>query len=224
MRVNFVRGAPVEWLLDPEAEPWSRAQAEKVELYGTPIGMQPTEIIRTAWANRKIGAVGEVRVSALHNGEVIAFRLDWPDATENRDLDDTSAFPDGAAIMLPVVAGAPLATMGAEGKPVSIWYWRADADTQGRNVLSEGIGTSRTLDTKLVSSHGVWRNGRWNVVIARPFKIQSSDPQVALEPGQTTEFGVAVWEGSNSERGGVKAFSGAWRPLEIAPSTGGGKA
>jgi hypothetical protein len=36
-----------------------------------------------------------------------------------------------------------------------------------------------------------------------------------LEPGQETGFGVAIWEGSNRERAGIKAFSGDWKPLII---------
>lgn len=224
MLVNFVRGAPVEWLLDPEAEPWQKVAPERIALVGTPVGMQPTEVIRSAWANKKIGAVSEVQVSAVHNGEVIAFRLDWADGSENRELDDSNVFPDAAAVMLPVVPDAPLVTMGAPGKAVNTWYWRADADTQGRNVLSEGIGTTRTVDLTAVRGHGAWKGGRWKAVISRALKVSGSEPCAQLSPGQKTQFAVAVWEGANSERGGVKAFSVNWRDLVLAPATDGGKA
>jgi len=224
MLVNFVRGAPVEWLLDPDAEPWRKSGPERIALVGTPIGLQPTAVIRAAWANKHIGAVSEVQVSAVHNGEMIAFRFDWADGSENRELGDTTAFPDAAAVMLPVVAGAPLVTMGAPNQPVNVWYWRADNDTQGRQLVAEGIGTSRTIDLSLVRGHGIWKDGRWKAVIARPLKVTSSEKVAQLTPGEKTQFAVAVWEGSNSERGGVKAFSGSWRDLVLAPATDGGKA
>lgn len=223
MLVNFVRGAPVEWLLDPEAEPWRKASPERIALVGTPVGLQPTPAIRAAWANKRIGAVSDVQVSAVHNGEVVAFRLDWQDGSENGELGDTTAFPDGAAVMLPVVAGAPLITMGAPNQPVNTWYWRADADTQGRQVLSEGIGSTRTVDQTVVRGHGIWKDGRWKVVITRALKVAGPEKVAQLAPGEKTQFAVAVWEGSNSERGGVKAFSGTWRDLVLAPATDGGK-
>jgi len=217
MLASFVRGAPVEWLLDPGADPWRKAAPERLVLIGTPIGLQPTAAVRNAWAKRRIGAVGRVDVSALHNGEVLAFRLDWSDASENRELTDTNVFPDAAAVAFPVRPGAPLVTMGAPGMPVNAWYWRADNDTQGRQVLAEGIGTSRTPDLQRVRTHGVWKGGRWSVVIARPLRVEGPE-FVQLAPGGATEFAVAVWEGSNSERGGIKSFSGGWRELRLAPA------
>ncbi len=218
MLASFVRGAPVEWLLDPGADPWRKAAPERIALIGTPLGLQPTAAIRTAWTSRRIGLVERVDVSALHNGEVLAFRLEWSDGSENREVTDTNVFPDAAAVLFPVKAGAPLMTMGAPGLPVNAWYWRADSDTAGRQVLAEGIGTSRTPDLETVRTHGLWKGGRWALVIARPLKVACQEPCVQLAPGEATEFAVAVWEGSNGERGGIKSFSGSWRELELAPA------
>jgi hypothetical protein len=53
-------------------------------------------------------------------------------------------------------------------------------------------------------------------------KVASPDKPVQLEPGQSTGFGVAIWEGGHSERAGIKAISGDdWIKLEIqaAPSS-----
>jgi DMSO reductase family type II enzyme heme b subunit len=97
---------------------------------------------------------------------------------------------------------------------VNAWYWRAD-EKNGRQVVAEGIGSSRTLDTSLVTAQGLWKGGRWHVVIARPLRVSSSEPLVQLEAGHATPFAVAVWEGSNGERAGIKAFSGEWRELTL---------
>jgi DMSO reductase family type II enzyme heme b subunit len=217
MLASFVRGAPVERLLDPGADPWHKAGAEQLALIGTPVGLQPTAAVRNAWSKRRIGAVDRVQVSSLHNGEVLAFRLEWSDPSENRELTDTDMFPDAAAVIFPVTAGAPLITMGAPGAPVNAWYWRADADTQGRHVLAEGIGSSRTLDLSLVRTHGLWKGGTWSVMIARPLRVAGPERYAQFAPGEATQFAVAVWGGSNGERGGIKSFSGGWRGLELAP-------
>jgi DMSO reductase family type II enzyme heme b subunit len=198
----------------PEAGAWKSARAETLRLAGTPLALQPTASIQVAWAKRKIGAVDRVEVAALHDGARLAFHLDWPDASENRTVSDTVTFPDAAAVVLAAAPAVPLITMGAPGLPVNAWYWRAD-EANGREVIAEGIGSSRTLDSALVTSQGVWKGGRWHVVIARALRASSSEPVVQLEPGRATPFAVAVWEGSNGERAGIKAFSGEWRELVL---------
>lgn len=215
MLASFVRGAPVEGLLDPGADLWHKAGAERLALIETPVCLQPTAAVRNTWSTRRIGAVDRVQVSPLHNGKVLAFRLEWRAPSENRT--DTDMFPDAAAVIFPVTAGAPLITMGAPGAPVNAWYWRADADTQGRHVLAEGLGSSRTPDLSLVRTHGLWKGGTWRVVIARPLRVAGPERYAQFAPGEATQFAVAVWEGSNGERGGIKSFSGGWRGLELAP-------
>lgn len=201
--------------LEPDSPLWSGASVEKVALMGTPVGLQPTAVIRAAWLTKKIGAVAEVQVSAVHDGRTLAFRLEWSDATKNEALDDTTAFVDGAGVLLPGAVGAPLATMGAPTLPVNAWYWRADEDGQGRQVVAEGIGTTRPAIDEQVHGHGVWRDGRWHVVIARSLSVENAEPVVQLSVGVPSSFGVAVWEGSSKERAGIKAFSGDWRELVL---------
>ena len=38
---------------------------------------------------------------------------------------DLDSFVDGVAVMFPTVSGASAVTMGATGKPVNAWYWKA---------------------------------------------------------------------------------------------------
>jgi len=217
VKADHLAGVSSETLLDPEADVWRGVGSASLELMGTPAGMQPTALIRATWTNKQTGIVAAVDVAALHNGRTLAIRLEWEDASENRSHGDNTSFPDAAAIAFPVHGDAALLTMGAEGAPINAWYWRADADGRGRQVNAEGIGTSETIDTTEVRGKGVWRDGRWRVCISRDLVVESTPPGVRLEAGGVAKFGVAIWEGSRGERGGIKAFSGpVWIDLELA--------
>ena len=221
MDVPFVAGSRYRAFTDPEGEGWRGLDAERIRLMGTPVGMQPTGIIRAAWTGRPIGAVPEVSVAAVHDGSELCFHLSWPDPSETRELSDTTAFPDAAAVALPSAPGAPLVTMGRPGAAVTAWYWRADEDGAGRHVVAEGLGTTRTVDRELVRASGIWKDGRWHVVLRRALRVATDEPVAQLEPGMRTGFGVAIWEGDHGERAGLKAFSGDWRELRLAPAGGG---
>ena len=203
--------------LEPDAAIWRGAPTTTVKLSGTPVKLQPTAMIRAAWADKKVGAVGEVKVAAVHDGRTLAFRLEWADAKQDTTLEDTTSFPDAAAILLPSVPGAVglLMTMGGEGLPVNAWYWRADEDGQGRQIVSQGLGTTETVDREQVRARGVWRKGGWQVVIARALSPKSAEPVARLGVGDKTGYGVAVWEGSASERAGIKAISTGWQELVL---------
>jgi len=215
MRARYVPTAQLEALLDPDAAGWKKVGSEDLKLEGTPLGLQPTAHIRAAWMERKIGSVARVAVAAVHDGRMLAFRLEWSAASESREPSDNDQFPDAAAVVLPSVPEAPAITMGAPGLAVNAWYWRAD-DERARNVIAEGLGTSRTVDGELVKGRGTWKEGHWRVVIARALRVDTQEPMAQLEPGADTGFGIAVWDGSQGERAGIKAFSGPlWLKLQI---------
>ena len=220
MQVRYVPRFEVDAVLQPDAAVWRGAKTEAVKLKGTPLDMQPTAAIKASWADKKIGATEVVEVAAVHDGERIAFRLEWSDPNENREITDTMEFPDGCGVLLPTVQFAPMAVMGAVGMAVNAWYWRADENGRGRHVLAEGLGTTRTLDYELVRGNGFYKDGRWQVVITRAMKVQSAENPAQLEPGQSTGFAVAIWEGGHSERAGLKAISGDdWIKLDLEGTT-----
>ncbi len=224
MKASYAANTDLDALLDASHQSWKSSTSEKLALVGTPAGMQPTAAIQATWMKKKIGAVEQVKVAALHNGEVLALRLEWADESENAELLDTDSFPDAAAVLIPVAPDAPLITMGAPGKPVNAWYWRADAPGGARQLTAEGLGTSHTFDKTAVHGRGSWKEGRWRVVLARSLRIESETPVTQLEPGSATGVGIAIWEGGNAERAGIKSFSGNWIPLELAAVNTGGKA
>jgi DMSO reductase family type II enzyme heme b subunit len=216
VHVPFVASAELPELLDPEGAAWRGARPERIALVGTPLGLQPTAAVRVAWTSRRIGAVERVETAALHDGRHLAFRLEWSDPSEDRDPRDAASFPDAAAVLLPAAPGAAVATMGAPGRAVNAWYWRADQDGAGRHVVAEGIGTTRPVDLDLVRARGVWEEGRWRVVIARALRVDTAEPVAQLRAGEKTGFAVAVWDGGSGERGGIKSYSGEWRELSLA--------
>ena len=116
--------------------------------------------------------------------------------------------------ILPRAGGTSLA-----GQAVNAWYWRAD-QTSARNVVAEGLGTSRSVDDDRVRARGVWKEGRWRVVIAGALRVESPEPLAQLRPGESSGFGVAVWDGGSGERAGIKSFSGPqWIDLDIDGAT-----
>ena len=86
------------------------------------------------------GSVKEVSVRSLHDGEWLAVRLEWADATANRSV-GVDSFRDAVAVGFPAseteVLPAPF--MGDVEHPVNIWQWSADleADAAGRGSFAE---------------------------------------------------------------------------------------
>ena len=83
--------------------------------------------------------IAELRARALHDGETVAFRLQWDDDVVD-DLDAVYRFHDAVAVMLPMAPGAPPAiTMGAKGAPTHILQWRAtwERDLTGKTGVDQ---------------------------------------------------------------------------------------
>jgi len=70
------------------------------------------------------GTVDELTVQSVTNDTHVAFRLEWEDPTRDTNISEPGAYSDAAAVMLRGGSKPPI-TMGASGKPVDIWYWRA---------------------------------------------------------------------------------------------------
>jgi hypothetical protein len=90
-----------------------------------------------------------VNVQAATDGQRIAFRLSWNDATAD-DLPGPARFGDAAAVQLPVVTApdVPSPQMGEEGKSVEITYWSAvfQAVVNGRKDEIQAIYPQAEVD------------------------------------------------------------------------------
>jgi DMSO reductase family type II enzyme heme b subunit len=199
--------------MDPMADEWTSASSEIVQLQPTPIGSQPSHYVINSWREKPYGESGLLEVSSAHNGEALFFRLSWTDPTQDDRLDDTDRFGDGAAVLLPVVEGATLQSMGSFERPVNAWYWRADLDAP-HSVMATGFGTTVRQSNGSIAADARYEDRAWHVVLARPFDVDA-EGTAPLQPGMSTQAGFAVWQGSNRERAGIKAASAEWEPLEI---------
>lgn len=94
-------------------------------------------------------STAEVRVRSLNNGNEVAFRLEWTDATQS-DLPGPARFLDGCAIQIPktIQANPPDPQMGQAGQPVEISFWRADwqASVNGRKDTIREIYPNAAVD------------------------------------------------------------------------------
>ena len=86
------------------------------------------------------GSVTTVSVRATHDGDEVAFRLQWADSSADRGV-GVNTFRDAAAIGFPVgrPTVAPSPFMGDVEHPVVIWQWAADfdADSEGQSRFGE---------------------------------------------------------------------------------------
>lgn len=210
------RAASAAALLDPSAAAWSQADLVKVALIPTPLALQPSPYVKASRQERPFGRVREVEARALHDGEQIAFWLAWDDPDRDVDPPGDSRFPDGAALLFPLAAQAPLVTMGAEGKPVNAWFWRADRPDRARNNVATGLGTTRVTPDASIATSARWDHGRWRVVFRRTLASSAAaDEAIRIKPGDSIPVAFAIWDGSNGERAGLKSFSPSWLTITL---------
>lgn len=200
-------------LLDPAATEWQGIPPSEMKLDPTPVTAQPSKYIQEKWKDTHYGQTRSVAVRSAHNGERIYFHLSWQDETENVSISDTDQFTDAAAVLFPVNGDAPLQSMGSPKAPVNAWYWRPDLE-QALSISAQGTGTTRRNHDPQLAAAGAYAHGAWNVVIRRTL-ASAATGFVTLSAGTTGKVGFAVWQGANQERGGLKAVTLDWQPLDI---------
>lgn len=205
-------------LLDSSSDFWKISRKTKVETTSTPLANQPSSYIKGVYDESKIGAVKELSLSVVHNNKNIFFYFEWASPKPNREIEDINVFPDGLGILFPLkdIEKTPIKEMGSKDYPTNGWYWRPDFDERPKNQVAHGLSTSLYTKKSSIQSHSSWNKQMWCLVMTRPLTIDEQEEEaVQLQPGNHIGIGFAVWEGSNGERGGVKAFSKEWRELVI---------
>jgi DMSO reductase family type II enzyme heme b subunit len=207
-------------LLDPASSAWKTVTSAELQLEPSTLTAQPSQYVQTKWRDSPYGVVTRLNVKAAHNGESIYFHLAWTDDSQDSAIADTDHFADAAAVLFPVNGNASLQSMGSPGLGVNAWYWRADMESPV-SVTAEGVGTtSRTEDPEL-AARGVYAADGWSLVLRRRL-LHAADAsrshregRVNLVAGSSEQVAFAVWQGANKERGGLKAVTLVWQPLEI---------
>lgn len=189
---------------------WQQVPTENVEMGQAPIEMQPNGFIQANWSDRPYGLLKSLEAQSVHDGSHIAIRLRW--ASEKPETGGREGFPDAAAIAFPVRGEPALWSMGNEDEPVQFIQWQA-LKNKVRSVVAWGIGSSVPGTDVSESVTAGWSQGFWTLVMLRT--LAGGAEAATLVPGQQTQIGFAIWNGSNEERAGLKAVSTDWVVLDI---------
>jgi hypothetical protein len=102
---------------DPDSRLWHRARAQRIALEGQAI-ITPLKSEATITA---------VTARALHDGETIAFLLEWRTEDMNEHTIKIDQFRDACGVFLGAYPGdTTLWMMGTPDSPVTILHWKAD--------------------------------------------------------------------------------------------------
>lgn len=150
-------------------------------------------------------SVEEVDVKVAESDERVHVHVAWDDEEPNDGIGGPGEFADALAIQWPAEGGeTPPIAMGSEDSPVNIWYWNGASGTE--NLGASGAGTTTTLASDAIDAEGSYEDGRWQVVFSGDID------GTPVDTGEDAEMALAVWDGENAERGGIKAVS-EWQTL-----------
>jgi mono/diheme cytochrome c family protein len=168
----------------------------------------------------------DLNVQALHDGQTLAIRLTWVDATRNAQAVKPQEFEDMAAVQLFQGSPEPFLGMGAAGQVVDLWLWRAGANG-GRFA-----DVATTYPHMAVDPYPLDQPGKGpppEFLTARSVGNLRSDPETAAAAGslQAKGFGSATMRPRPSQ---LVASRGEWkdgrwavvlrRPLQVPADAG----
>ncbi len=90
-------------------------------------------------------------------------------------------------------------------------------ETTVEDLNAVGFGTLTSQTHQDVNGIGDWANGRWDVIIYRPLSTPDEN-DVQFTAGGSTFFNMAVWNGEEGDRNGLKSVSIRWRPITLEPA------
>jgi mono/diheme cytochrome c family protein len=178
----------------------------------------------------------DLHVQALHDGQTLVLRLTWQDETRNDRVIRPQDFEDMAAVQLFKGSPEPFLGMGAAGRPVDVWLWRAgaqsgsgpfaDMDTAYPNMAVDMYPFEKTGNGP--RPHAPEQQPR-DFLTAEAAGNQRADPAAAARAAshQATGFGSLTMRPSVSQL--VKAWGewkdGRWtvvlrRPLQVDAAAG----
>ena len=157
--------------------------------------------LKSLWFEK--GEIEWVEVKALRNKKETAFCLSWEDDQVNIAL----AMSDAVALQFPSrpvtdPVKLPYLGLGNPGNPVDIWLWKPQGAVQ---LSATGLGTEQNLHPgePIISGNGVYKDGRWRVVIKGP-----------LKQGPVGYLSFALWDADIPKQLGLHSFS-EWMIYEM---------
>ena len=167
-----------------------------------PVPLSGQIITRPVWPEPSARALS---IRSIHNGQDLAFLLEWQDATINESL-TPGVFRDGVAVALPLGDAPAFFCMGQLDHYVNIWHWKADwqsdVDRRAERAKESKRGQSgprrfeviprrpssvedlvgggfSTLTSKeeqgRIQGQAEWKSGVWRVVMKRPLTSTGDD-------------------------------------------------
>jgi mono/diheme cytochrome c family protein len=79
-------------------------------------------------------AIQTVQVQAVHDGQSIAFRLEWDDPTADTHAGKVEVFKDAVALELVSGPDEPFLGMGSSQTQIDLWMWDADRGQPGGDL------------------------------------------------------------------------------------------
>jgi hypothetical protein len=166
----------------------------------------------------QMGAQGQ-RVVILH------WKADWQEDVDQTFQDVPQLYPNAWLDWYPFVAGEPPYEITSWTNPEARRYltgWvlgnprsQPEKRVSVEEQFAEGFGTLTTSERQAAVAKGVYADGTWDIVIARPFATgDRNDPNWA--PGRSIPVAFAAWDGGRGEIGSRKSFSN-WVTLHLSP-------
>ena len=137
-------------------------------------------------------AVTRVRVRSAHDGERIAFRLDWEDLDVNDQTIRVDDYRDACAVLLaPGDADEAMRMMGTATVPVTLLHWKADWE---RMVAKGDEGLDAAFPNRSVDTYPIiWKTPADEVTIDSYVEAGATEwlPAIHVKnpvAGRTTRF------------------------------------
>lgn len=197
---------------DPDDTIWERLPEYRVHLSPAPSVHRSVELRRTP-----DDAGTDMIFTVARTSERLYLRFRWRDATRDvQTLKDQ--FRDGVAAQFSLGDSSTSFMMGTGPEtPVNIWYWHPDGN-QVESLGAGGFGSTTRLDEQPVSAASQYQDrggeaSEWIVVMSRPLSVDG-EYQVNLEQ-DTVPVALAVWQGAEGERDGLKSVTFGWLNLQM---------
>ena len=198
---------------DPADKQWSKAAPMEVVL-----SRQRTVSMMDIDANKIQFEAGPraATIRLLYNDASLGIWVSWPDETKDELNTDDGSYGDAIAMSLPVAFGPgvalPYLGMGDIEHPVVIASKRANRHAeQERQFIAAGFGSLKPIDINTEMSMTYDEAAKtWTAVFLRPLK----DGNLDLVGDALIPFSLALWNGSDLERGGYKSVL-RWHAIQL---------